>query len=618
MLGIGHDGRVIGGVGVDIGGQVALDFLLAPGIEFFGSLFRLVHRRHRLAFFDPAVAPGLHAQHAVLFVAQRRLGLRIALALGSVRRIRVIGFGGAVLVQGVGGDIAAFVELFARIGKAFRMGQEGLGQPGRLHRQSPGLGRQGVDARAGSLGEHDDDGGEEEGQYLAADAFAGPHALFDRVLGDQRARVPKIEAVRRQGLAIALPDIVVLLIFLADKVVLRKHALGEDAFAARIGNFLCRHAAPAYALHGRGGNHLVMRIEIQGNPAVGGAMQAVICAVERRRVAVLACRLAIGAALVDKGGILLHCRAGAQDVEKRFQGLRTGLILLPARVAMLILQMAADPVFREIAVEQAVGRVAQHITVGHGGSAQRFAEKGGRHGHHIALAMADDGDGRVVLACPDRLHETRQAPGGEHEVRARRAGIHLPVIRRVHVLDMHPQEQLLRQALVPQIGQGAAAVGERSAAPVILFVEIDAVAKCLQLLAIGLVTPAEADHGRIGIVRLQEGGGVALGIEEAVIRQFARVSGGLHLSGGRARDRHILVAALQTGIQPGAQALLRLLIPFAVGIDAVHEDDDAGARQARDGLEQRVAEQGRAFGFGEQQAIRIERRVGRHAGAPST
>ena len=98
----------------------------------------------------------------------------------------------------------------------------------------------------------------------------------------------------------------------------------------------------------------------------------------------------------------------------------------------------------------------------------------------------------------------------------------------------------------------------------------------------------------------------------------ACVSGGPHLSGGRARDRQVFVAAFQAGIQAFAQALFGLLIPFAVGIDAVHKDDDAGTRQSRDGLEQRMAEQGRAFGFGEQDAIGIERRVGRHAGAPST
>src|SRR5450830_126823 len=106
MLGIGHDGRVIGGVGVDIGGQVVLNFVLAPGLEFRGSLLRLVHGRLRLAFFDPAVAPGLHARHAVLFVAQRRLGLRIALALGTVGRIRVIGFGGG---RNASGSLGAFI-----------------------------------------------------------------------------------------------------------------------------------------------------------------------------------------------------------------------------------------------------------------------------------------------------------------------------------------------------------------------------------------------------------------------------------------------------------------------------------------------------------------------------
>ena len=65
----------------------------------------------------------------------------------------------------------------------------------------------------------------------------------------------------------------VLCIFLADKVVLRKHALREDAFTARIGNFLRRHAVPAHALHGRGGNHLVVRVDIQGDAAIGGTVQ---------------------------------------------------------------------------------------------------------------------------------------------------------------------------------------------------------------------------------------------------------------------------------------------------------------------------------------------------------
>ena len=65
--------------------------------------------------------------------------------------------------------------------------------------------------------------------------------------------------------------------------------------------------------------------------------------------------------------------------------------------------------------------------------------------------------------------------------------------------------------------------------------------------------------------------------------------------------RHVLVAALHARVQALAQACFGRAVPLAVGIDAMHEDDDARRRRLHQASELAVIEQGRALGLADDQ-----------------
>ena len=302
---------------------------------------------------------------------------------------------------------------------------------------------------------------------------------------------------------------------------------------------------------------------------------------------------------IDRGFL----RLAAHDIEEGRQRLAARLAALPADIAVDITDLPLQPAFGVVPAQQAVGRVAQHIGVGHAaaGLSHRILDIGHlitkkcrRHAHHIALAMTDNGNRYVGLFLADRLHQMRQAQRGQHEVGTRRTGIHDAVVDGVQVLDMDPQEQGVRQPLAPQIRQGRAAIGERAAAPVIVFVQVDRIAIVLQFSGAGLVAPAEVDHRREMRLRRDEGAGRVIGIDVTVICQLAFVAHRRQLPGLRRGMAQVLVATLHACIQALAQAFLRRAVPLAVGIDAVHEDDDAGGRHLLHAREQAVAVQASA------------------------
>ena len=144
--------------------------------------------------------------------------------------------------------------------------------------------------------------------------------------------------------------------------------------------------------------------------------------------------------------------------------------------------------------------------------------------------------------------------------------------------------------------------------PVSVFVQVDRIAIRLQLLVAGLVAPAELDHGREVRLRPDEGAGRIVGIDIAVIAQFASITHRRQLPALRRGMRHVLVAAPHARVQAGAQAGFGGAVPLALGIDAMHEDDDARRRRLHQASELAVIEQGRALALADDQVhLGIER-----------
>ena len=415
-------------------------------------------------------------------------------------------------------------------------------------------------------------------------------------------------AAKINGRTVIAP--VVVRAFYADGKTLGKHALGKYSLAACPGDFagvelalavflwqaiLVQHwagqSAPADALHRQGRDHLVVRIAIQGHASHGRVPHAITVNIVLRLEWVV--RAAHG--LVDFFGWPLCGAPLADEGKEGRQRVDARRSRLAARAAIGRFQVRRRPVLRHIVFHHAVGWIAQHVIVGNARPqpalgvshlGQPLAQEGRCHADHIALAMTDDGDRHVGLFLPDGLDQPGQAVGGQHEIRAWRAGVHLPVIGRVHVLDLHPQEQLVRQAFAPQVRQRSAAIGERSAAPVVLFVQEYAVAIRLQLDIIGCIAPAKADHGRIAIA-FHEGSGFHQRVNETVARQLFQIAGRRHGNAFLGATPGIVYAPMQARIQSRAQTGFRLVIPFAIGIHAMHEDHDAWQGQAR-GNRQRV------------------------------
>ncbi|MDO8067711.1 hypothetical protein [Janthinobacterium sp. SUN206] len=102
-------------------------------------------------------------------------------------------------------------------------------------------------------------------------------------------------------------------------------------------------------------------------------------------------------------------------------------------------------------------------------------------------------------------------------------------------------------------------------------------------------------------LRRDEGAGRVVGIDIAVIAQFATVAHRRQLPALRRGMRHVLVAALHARVQALAQAVFSRAVPLAIGIDAMHEDDDARRRRLQQAGELAVIEQGRALGLAHDQ-----------------
>ncbi|MNM45316.1 hypothetical protein D3C81_562370 [compost metagenome] len=192
--------------------------------------------------------------------------------------------------------------------------------------------------------------------------------------------------------------------------------------------------------------------------------------------------------------------------------------------------------------------------------------------------MANDGDWRIMLLLANGFDQPGQAVGGQHEIRAGRAAEHLPFRERIQMLDFVPQEKSVIQAILPQIRQRAAAIGERPAAPIILLVQIDALAVLLQFLAAGLVAPAKPNHRRKGSRIVDQGVGRHFRIEKAVLRDFGAVADCLQLSPLHAKVLQMVAGTLEALVEAAAQAVLRRLVPLAIGVDAVDKNDNAGQR----------------------------------------
>src|SRR5471032_2621430 len=127
VLGVGHDGRVVCGVLLDIGGQIGFDLLFAPGLVAGAGLRGVVLADHVLVgLLGLSFAPGLHAQPSVVLVTHGRLAARVAqggvgglalvlsvfLGKRPVARVRIVGLVLAVLVAQLAGGIIRLVEFF--------------------------------------------------------------------------------------------------------------------------------------------------------------------------------------------------------------------------------------------------------------------------------------------------------------------------------------------------------------------------------------------------------------------------------------------------------------------------------------------------------------------------
>lgn len=237
-----------------------------------------------------------------------------------------------------------------------------------------------------------------------------------------------------------------------------------------------------------------------------------------------------------------------------------------------------------------VRRIGKNVGIRHTFASKLLVtdERGGQ-AHHVALAVADDGDRAflaIVLLMPlARLRNKRsKPPRGMRAVVSSRAVVDETTRLGVHVFDLQAQKQVRHSAVAPQIRQRRAAVGKRATAPGIVFVEQDVRADDSQVFLVGDVTPTEADDGA-GLGALYE----VLALNSVLRLGTHEIARGCQLGAvlrgaQQALDRVVYwfakLFSVQALVQSIAQAFLCRVEPFAHRVHAVHEDDDAGQRYA--------------------------------------